>query len=78
MEPGDIYLLCSDGLSDMIPDQDIHDTLGALQSNLPRAARHLVQLANDGGGRDNISVILVRVKGKDKAVRIFEPLGLQG
>jgi len=61
VEPGDIYLLCSDGLSDMIPDQGIHDALGALQSNLPLAARQLVQLANDSGGRDNISVILVRV-----------------
>jgi len=62
VEPGDIYLLCSDGLSDMIPDQDIHDTLGALQSNLPLAARQLVQSANDSGGHDNISVILVRVR----------------
>lgn len=62
VEPGDIYLLCSDGLSDMIPDQDIHGALGALQSNLPLAARQLVQFANDSGGHDNISVILVRVR----------------
>jgi len=59
--PGDIYLLCSDGLSDMVVDDDIHSTLEALQSNLPLAAKQLVQLANDSGGRDNISVILVRV-----------------
>lgn len=63
VEPGDIYLLCSDGLSDMVTDEDIHSTLGALQSNLPLAATQLVQLANDNGGRDNISVILVRVLG---------------
>ncbi len=61
VEPGDIYLLCSDGLSDMVMDDDIHATLGKLQSNLPLAAKQLVQLANDSGGRDNISVILVRV-----------------
>jgi protein phosphatase len=59
--PGDIYLLCSDGLSDMVQDDDIHSTLGTLQSNLSLAAKQLVQLANDSGGRDNISVILVRV-----------------
>lgn len=63
VEPGDIYLLCSDGLSDMVTDEDIHGTLGTLQSNLPLAATQLVQLANDSGGRDNISVILVRVLG---------------
>ena len=60
---GDIYLLCSDGLSDMVVDDDIHATLGTLQANLPLAAKQLVQLANDNGGRDNISVILVRVLG---------------
>ncbi len=61
VEPGDIYLLCSDGLSDMVQDEDIHSTLGALQANLPLAAQQLVQLANDNGGRDNVSVILVRI-----------------
>lgn len=58
---GDIYLLCSDGLSDMVQDEDIQATLDAMRSNLPLAAGQLVQLANDCGGRDNISVILVRV-----------------
>jgi protein phosphatase len=61
VEPGDIYLLCSDGLSDMVQDEDIHSTLGTLQANLPLAAQQLVQLANDNGGRDNVSVILVRI-----------------
>lgn len=63
VEPGDIYLLCSDGLSDMVTDDDIHGTLNTLQSNLPLAAMQLVQQANDNGGRDNISVILVRILG---------------
>jgi protein phosphatase len=61
---GDIYLLCSDGLNDMAEDDDIQSTLYALQNNLPLAARQLIQLANDNGGRDNVSVILVKVKGK--------------
>lgn len=61
VQPGDVYLLCSDGLSDMVTDEDVQLTLGALASNLPLAAEQLVQMANDNGGRDNISVILVRV-----------------
>ena len=59
--PGDIYLLCSDGLCDMVEDGDISMTLEALGANLKLAAQQLVQMANDNGGRDNVSVILVRV-----------------
>lgn len=58
---GDIYLLCSDGLNDMVEDIDIQAALYAMQSNLPLAAQQLIQMANDNGGRDNVSVILVRV-----------------
>ncbi len=61
VQPGDVYLLCSDGLSDMVTDEDIQLTVSSLQANLPLAAQQLVQQANDNGGRDNISVILVRV-----------------
>jgi PPM family protein phosphatase len=61
VQPGDVYLLCSDGLSDMVSDEDIQTTLTSLQSNLPLAAEQLVQQACDNGGRDNVSVILVRV-----------------
>lgn len=64
VQVGDIYLLCSDGLNDMVEDEDIQSTLVALRSNLPLAASQLIQLANDNGGRDNVSVILVKVKGK--------------
>jgi protein phosphatase len=60
-QPGDIYLLCSDGLCDMVEDDDIGMTLQALGANLKLAAQQLVQMANDNGGRDNVSVILVRV-----------------
>lgn len=59
--PGDIYLLCSDGLNDMVEDEDIELTLNAMGSNLPLAANQLVQMANDNGGRDNVSVVLVKV-----------------
>jgi protein phosphatase len=57
----DIYLLCSDGLCDMVDDEDIGMTLQTLGGNLKLAAQQLVQMANDNGGRDNVSVILVRV-----------------
>jgi PPM family protein phosphatase len=60
--PGDIYLFCSDGLSDMADDTDITDTLMAFNSNLVLNSEQLIQLANDMGGKDNISAILVKVK----------------
>jgi serine/threonine protein phosphatase PrpC len=59
---GDIYLLCSDGLNDMVEDEDIQSVLFAMQGNLQLAAGQLIQMANDNGGRDNVSVILVKVK----------------
>jgi protein phosphatase len=59
--PGDVYLFCSDGLNDMVENEDIALTLQALSANLDLAAEQLVQMANDNGGRDNVSVILVRV-----------------
>ncbi len=61
-QEGDIYLICSDGLNDMVEDEDIELTLGALGANLQLAAEQLVQMANDNGGRDNISVVLIKVK----------------
>ena len=61
-QPGDIYLLCSDGLNDMVEDEDIAATLQMLSANLDLCATQLVQLANDNGGRDNVSVILVRIR----------------
>lgn len=61
VQPGDIYLLCSDGLNDMVADEDIQLTLQMLNSNLELAAMQLIQMANDNGGRDNVSVILVKI-----------------
>jgi serine/threonine protein phosphatase PrpC len=58
--PGDIYLLCSDGLNDMVDDADIQLVLNSLQANLPLAASQLVMIANDNGGEDNVSVILAK------------------
>jgi protein phosphatase len=59
---GDIYLFCSDGLNDMVEDEDIGATVQMLQGNLALAVNQLIEQANDNGGRDNVSVILVKVK----------------
>ena len=59
VELGDIYLMCSDGLSDMISDEAIAAILLGAKS-LDQTARELVIAANEGGGRDNISVLLAQ------------------
>lgn len=61
VQVGDIYLLCSDGLNDMVEDDEIRLVLQSLAVNLELAATQLIQMANDNGGRDNVSVILIKV-----------------
>lgn len=56
----DIYLLCSDGLNDMIEDKEIEDILLRYGADLEQTADQLIQLANQMGGKDNISAILLR------------------
>ena len=60
---GDIYLLCSDGLSDMVDSDQIRLTLEQFADNLNEGALALVEKANEAGGKDNISVVLARVDG---------------
>ncbi len=60
--PGDLYLLCSDGLSDMLDDAGIAQLLQG-DDSLEQTSRTLIDAANDAGGKDNISVILVRASG---------------
>ncbi len=59
--PGDVYLLCSDGLYDMLEEGEVQHLLELCGANLERAAKQLIQLANDNGGDDNISVVVVKV-----------------
>lgn len=59
--PADLYLLCSDGLSDMVEDTEIAEILSASGNDLERAGRELVARANALGGVDNISVVLLRI-----------------
>ena len=60
-EEGDVFLLCSDGLSDMVGDGTIEETLQRHRANLKKAAQELVKAANKGGGEDNITVLLFEV-----------------
>ena len=60
-EKDDLFLLCSDGLSDMVDDGDIKLTISTFGANLRTLSRQLVLLGNDNGGRDNISIVLVKV-----------------
>lgn len=64
LRDGDIYLLCTDGLNDLVGESDIAIIIDALKTNLGLAAEHLVQLANDCGGYDNVTVALIRVRDK--------------
>jgi serine/threonine protein phosphatase PrpC len=59
--PGDVFLLCSDGLTTMISDEDVSSVL-TRSDNLDEAARKLIRAANERGGRDNITVILFRLE----------------
>ena len=58
IEPGDVYLMCSDGLSDMVSDEVIV-RIAFEDLRLEPLAEHLILAANESGGRDNISVLLV-------------------
>lgn len=61
VQKGDYFVLCSDGLSDMVEDEDIHLTISTFHDNLETVSKQLVQLSNEHGGRDNVSVIMTQV-----------------
>lgn len=67
LTPGDILLLCSDGLSNMVTDEDIRQVI-LTSETLEEAGRRLVSMANDNGGRDNIAVVLVEPETKEVEV----------
>jgi serine/threonine protein phosphatase PrpC len=60
ISPGDVLLLCSDGLTNMVPDARICQIVSSFASDVASACSGLVSEANAQGGRDNISVILVQ------------------
>jgi protein phosphatase len=65
-KPGDLFMLCSDGLSDMVSDSQILSIIEESRDNLKGAAQALVRAANKGGGDDNITVIFFEVGQADE------------
>ena len=62
IQPGDVFLICSDGLSDLVLDDEISTILVKNQGSLNDTAKELVAAANERGGKDNISVILMTMR----------------
>jgi protein phosphatase len=60
LQPGDLVMLCSDGLHGMINDQEIGRILAAGEVALEEASQKLIEAANEAGGRDNVTVVLLR------------------
>ena len=63
--PGDLFVMCSDGLTDMVPDADLAELVRA-QLSLEEKATLLIDTANANGGRDNVSVLLVQAAAAGK------------
>lgn len=61
MQSGDIYLMCSDGLTDMVDNLALSDILSRSE-NPEQCALNLLQAALDGGGKDNITIIVCRIQ----------------
>ncbi len=62
VETGDLFLMCSDGLTDLVSDEEIRIVLTGHTDRLEDGARALVELANAHGGKDNVSVILAQAR----------------
>lgn len=63
VEPEDVYVLCSDGLNGMVSDQRILDLVDSAGSDVELAAKALISQANQNGGEDNITVVVIRITG---------------
>ena len=61
VDEGDVLLLCSDGLSNMLEDEKIERIIRSNREDMSEAGRQLVQEANEAGGKDNISVVLIQL-----------------
>jgi protein phosphatase len=67
-QDGDVFLICSDGLTDMVDDEHILETVERFRGNLDRMTKQLVTAANRGGGEDNITVVAFAIGRADGAV----------
>jgi protein phosphatase len=72
-QPGDIFLICSDGLSSMVDSHTIEEILRKNRADLAGASKALIQAANRGGGEDNITAVLFAVEEGDSGAQPGEP-----
>jgi protein phosphatase len=63
-QDGDIYLLCSDGLNGMVADASIEMLLRDHHGDLETCCSKLIKTANDNGGTDNVTVLLIEIQGR--------------
>ena len=71
-EEGDIFLICSDGLTDMVEDEEILELVHANRDDLDKAVKALVAAANRGGGEDNITAVAFRISSEAEAAPNLE------
>src|SRR5205823_2837971 len=78
-EPGDLYLICSDGLTDMLTEEELEDVLAKTAADPARAADALVAAANARGGEDNITVVLFEMTPRNRELAaLFVAAGVAG
>jgi protein phosphatase len=75
-KPGDLYLLCSDGLTDMLTAEEVEEVIAKADADPAKAAKALVAAANERGGEDNITVLLFEMVETDAVVQEPEPVAL--
>jgi serine/threonine protein phosphatase PrpC len=73
--PGDVFMLCSDGLTSMVDDGTILDIVERHRSSLEQAARALIDAANRGGGEDNITVVAFEIAGVGEETETMPGVG---
>jgi protein phosphatase len=71
---GDVFLVCSDGLTSMVPDETIAHVIEQHRDDLEGAAKELIRLANSAGGEDNITVIVFAVTEKEEPLAETKPM----
>lgn len=74
-QPGDIYLMCSDGLTDLVEDWVIQATIASESDDLEEVGRRLLRLAYQGGGKDNTTVVLLRLNPSNR-IEATDPIGV--
>jgi serine/threonine protein phosphatase PrpC len=77
-QPGDLYLVCSDGLTDMLSKDEIEEVIQKAEADPARTAQALVKGANARGGEDNITVVLFETVGSDVVVEQAPPVAAAG